>query len=310
MRIQRKTLPAAVCAVIVLMLTVSMALAAYYGKGNFKDVFVNRKNCFTSDRLAPISQIEDAEKNGFQAANGRIINIYNYDISTGEYNAFDMTFSLYAWLDRDSRDASTEYYELQLGDQPPKRISTADHTQPIFKDIPLAGKEASECGIKVSFNTEADLSDYPKLCIYAIPTQPDYMMQKQLGGCLTPTDRVGFTAMGQFDILTDDLEDYAAFPYEVTMSGRLDGKTGYLKIMWDPANLTLMTRNNSLPEAITVQTEEGQQCIRIPLAEEYYARLTFLRVQDAAEDAENPWTAGTVSREELESFVTYICEYT
>lgn len=307
MRLKRRTLPAAVCALIVLALTASMALAAYYGKGNFKDVFVNRKHCFTSDRLASVSRTEDAQKNAFQAANGRVINIYNYDLSTGEYNAFDMKFSLYAWLDRESADKNVEYYELQLDNRSSVRVSAVSHAEPIFRDILLEGGKASECSIKVSFHAEGNLADYPKLCIFAIPTQPDYMMHKPLGGCLTPTDSVGFTAGGQFDVKTADLEDYAAFPYEVTMSGRLDGKTGSLKIEWDPAKLTLMSQYNQLPEAFEIQNEDGLQYILIPLAEEYYARLTFLRVQDPAEGAENPWTrttGGAVTLSELRSFVT------
>lgn len=301
MRVKRRTLPAAVCALIVLALTASMALAAYYGKGNFKDVFVNRKNCFNSDLLAPVSGEEEAKKSSFQTANGRAITICNYDLSTGEYNGFPMEFSLYAWLDKDV--PVEQGYELKIGSvQVP--VNSTDNTKPIFQNVPLEGNKASECIITVFFNADANLSDYPRLYLYAIPTQPDYMMLKRLGGCLIPTKSTGFTAEGHFDLRAEaNLEDYAAFPYEVTMSGRLEGRTGYLKIEWDAAKLSLMSQYNDLPVAFEIKDGAGgKKYILLPLAEEYYARLTFLRVQDPAAEEENPWE-NAVTAETLESFV-------
>lgn len=41
---KRRPLPAALCALIMLVLSIVLGYAAYYGKGNFKDVFVNRRN--------------------------------------------------------------------------------------------------------------------------------------------------------------------------------------------------------------------------------------------------------------------------
>lgn len=302
MRLKRRTLSATVCALIVLALTASMVLAAYYGKGNFKDVFVNRKNCFNSNLLAAVSDEKDAEKSAFQAENGKTVMVCNYDLSTGEYNAFDMTFSLYAWLDKDGSDEGY-YYDLKLGTGT-KRVDSTGHTEPIFKDVELKGGQASECSITVSFNLDKNLTNYPKLCLYAIPTSPDYMAQKRLGGCLTPTSTVGFTVLGEFDVTTNDLEDYAAFPYEVTMSGRLDNVTGKVRVEWNAAALTLMAQYNELPEQFDIQDgENDKKYILLPLAEEYYARLIFLRVQDPAEGADNPWTKGTVTLEELRSFV-------
>lgn len=303
MRLERKTLPAAVCALIVLALTASMVLAAYYGKGNFKDVFVNRKHCFNSDLLASVTDEEDAAKSSFRATNGGSVMICNYDLSTGEYNAFDMTFSLYAWLDRESKDESTEYYLLTVNGAEKKIIST-NGAVPIFTGLSLAGNKASQCNITVSFNGEkAALSDYPRLCLYAIPDEPDYMTQKRLGGCLTPAAADSFSAVGEFDMNTEaGTEDYAAFPYEVTMSGRLDGKTGVLKIRWDATALTLMAQYNELPRAFDVTTEGNYRYISIPLEEDYYTRLTFLRVQEPAEGTVNPWT-GSVTPDELKGFV-------
>ena len=102
MRLRKKKLPAALWAVLVLALSATLVLAAYYGKGNFKDVFVNRKHSFSSDVLSSVSRFEEADKNVVrpQGMAAKSISFYNYDRSTGEYNDFDVTFSVYAWLDR------------------------------------------------------------------------------------------------------------------------------------------------------------------------------------------------------------------
>ena len=63
MRLRKKKLPAALWAVLVLALSATLVLAAYYGKGRFKDVFVNRKHSFSSDVLSSVSGFEEADKN-------------------------------------------------------------------------------------------------------------------------------------------------------------------------------------------------------------------------------------------------------
>jgi hypothetical protein len=101
---KRRPLPAALCALIMLVLSIVLGYAAYYGKGNFKDVFVNRRNCFTSDVLASVSDREEVPRSTFYFSSGKVINLFNYDLSTGEYNAFSMEFSVYAWLDKTPAD--------------------------------------------------------------------------------------------------------------------------------------------------------------------------------------------------------------
>ena len=81
-----------------------LGYAAYYGTGNFKDVFVNRRNCFTSDVLASVSDREEVPRSTIYFSSGKVINLFNYDLSTGEYNAFSMEFSVYAWLDKTPAD--------------------------------------------------------------------------------------------------------------------------------------------------------------------------------------------------------------
>lgn len=304
---KRRPLPAALCALIMLVLSIVLGYAAYYGKGNFKDVFVNRRNCFTSDVLASVSDREEVPRSTFYFSSGKVINLFNYDLSTGEYNAFSMEFSVYAWLDKTPADGQ-EYY-LTIGGQEKKVASTAADT-PVFTGIPLPGGVASKSVMTVRFHSDADLSDYPRLNLYVIPTTPAYMQQKRLGGCIVPTSDEGFTAVGRFVYSDgDDIEDYAAFPYEVTMSGRLDeSKKGFLRVEWDPANLTLMTQYNALPAGVDVQHDaaSGKDYILLPLTEDGYTRLTFLRVQDPQTGADNPWanTANPVTWAQLKGFVT------
>ena len=126
MRLRKKKLPAALWAVLVLALSATLVLAAYYGKGNFKDVFVNRKHSFSSDVLSSVSRFEEADKNVVrpQGMAAKSISFYNYDRSTGEYNDFDVTFSVYAWLDKGDTGRA---YTISYGTTTGKTVNSTTH---------------------------------------------------------------------------------------------------------------------------------------------------------------------------------------
>ena len=136
MRLRKKKLPAALWAVLVLALSATLVLAAYYGKGNFKDVFVNRKHSFSSDVLSSVSRFEEADKNVVrpQGMAAKSISFYNYDRSTGEYNDFDVTFSVYAWLDKgDTGRAYTISYGTTTGE-----TVTVDSTAHVLSTVTVS----------------------------------------------------------------------------------------------------------------------------------------------------------------------------
>ena len=133
MRLRKKKLPAALWAVLVLALSATLVLAAYYGKGRFKDVFVNRKHSFSSDVLSSVSGFEEADKNVVrpQGMAAKSISFYNYDRSTGEYNDFDVTFSVYAWLDKgDTGRAYTISYGTTTSDT--VTVNSTAHDKAVF----------------------------------------------------------------------------------------------------------------------------------------------------------------------------------
>ena len=224
MRLRKKKLPAALWAVLVLALSATLVLAAYYGKGNFKDVFVNRKHSFSSDVLSSVSGFEEADKNVVRPKGmaAKSISFYNYDRSTGEYNDFDVTFSVYAWLDKgDTGRAYTISYGTATGET--VTVNSKDHDTPVFTAT-LKGRKASELAITVYFNAKSDddLSTFPNLLMVAVPDTPRYMASRMLGACIVPSRSEGFHVDCGFE-KTDgkvDIEDYAAFIYGISMVER------------------------------------------------------------------------------------------
>lgn len=309
MRLRKKKLPAALWAVLVLALSATLVLAAYYGKGNFKDVFVNRKHNFSSDVLSRISQFEDAENNVVRPLGtaAKSISFYNYDRSTGEYNDFDVTFSVYAWLDKgDTGRAYTIYY----GTTTDKKVtvnSTAQDT-PVFTAT-LKGKKASELAITVQFNASQtdDLTTFPKLLMVAVPDTPRYMASRMLGACIVPSRSEGFHVDCGFEKTEGkvDIEDYAAFIYGISMVGE-PPENGVLRVLWRSDRLTLMEHNDFKAQNVENPTDGFDKYINIPQETDYYGRLSFMRVQGIA-DEKNPWATANPAYtwSDLESFVKW-----
>lgn len=305
MRLRKKKLPAALWAVLVLALSATLVLAAYYGKGNFKDVFVNRKHSFSSDVLSSVSGFEEADKNVVrpQGMAAKSISFYNYDRSTGEYNDFDVTFSVYAWLDKDDTGRA---YTISYGTTTGKTVNSTTHDTPVFTAT-LKGKKASELAITVQFNANAneDLTTFPKLLMVAVPDTPRYMASRMLGACIVPSRSEGFHVDCGFEKTEGnvDIEDYAAFIYGISMVGE-PPKNGVLRVLWRSDRLTLMEHNDFKAQNVENSTDGFDKYIYIPQETDYYGRLSFMRVQ-GIEDEDNPWKNNSYNWTNLESFVKW-----
>lgn len=306
MRLRKKKLPAALWAVLVLALSATLVLAAYYGKGNFKDVFVNRKHSFSSDVLSSVSRFEDADKNVVRPHGmaAKSISFYNYDRSTGEYNDFDVTFSVYAWLDKDDTGRA---YTISYGTTTGKTVNSTTHDTPIFTAT-LKGKKASELAITVQFNANAneDLTTFPKLLMVAVPDTPRYMASRMLGACIVPSRSEGFHVDCGFEKTEGnvDIEDYAAFIYGISMVGE-PPENGVLRVLWRSDRLTLMEHNNFTAQNVENPTDGFDKYIYISQETDYYVRLSFMRVQGIEDEKNNPWKNNSYNWTDLESFVKW-----
>ncbi len=305
MRLRKKKLPAALWAVLVLALSATLVLAAYYGKGNFKDVFVNRKHSFSSDVLSSVSRFEEADKNVVRPHGmaAKSISFYNYDRSTGEYNDFDVTFSVYAWLDKGDTGRA---YTISYGTTTGKTVNGTTHDTPIFTAT-LKGKKASELAITVQFNANQndDLTTFPNLLMVAVPDTPRYMASRMLGACIVPSRSEGFHVDCGFEKTEGnvDIEDYAAFIYGISMVGE-PPENGVLRVLWRSDRLTLMEHNNFTAQNVENPTDGFDKYIYIPQETDYYGRLSFMRVQGIA-DENNPWKNNSYNWTDLESLVKW-----
>lgn len=306
MRLRKKKLPAALWAVLVLALSATLVLAAYYGKGNFKDVFVNRKHSFSSDVLSSVSRFEEADKNVVrpQGMAAKSISFYNYDRSTGEYNDFDVTFSVYAWLDKDDTGRA---YNISYGTTTSETVNGTTHDTPIFTAT-LKGKKASELAITVQFNANAneDLTTFPKLLMVAVPDTPRYMASRMLGACIVPSRSEGFHVDCGFEKTEGNvnIEDYAAFIYGISMVGE-PPKNGVLQVLWQSDRLTLMEHNDFKAQDVENPTDGFDKYIDIPQETDYYVRLSFMRVQGIEDEKNNPWKNNSYNWTNLEGFVKW-----
>lgn len=306
MRLRKKKLPAALWAVLVLALSATLVLAAYYGKGNFKDVFVNRKHSFSSDVLSSVSRFEEADKNVVrpQGMAAKSISFYNYDRSTGEYNDFDVTFSVYAWLDKDDTGRA---YTISYGTTTGKTVNSTAHDKALFTAT-LKGKKASELAITVQFNAKADedLTTFPNLLMVAVPDTPRYMASRMLGACIVPSRSEGFHVDCGFEKTEGnvDIEDYAAFIYGISMVGE-PPENGVLRVLWRSDRLTLMEHNDFKAQNVENPTDGFDKYIYIPQETDYYVRLSFMRVQGIEDEKNNPWKNNSYNWTDLESFVKW-----
>lgn len=230
---------------ILAMVTVIIS-AAYFAKGEFKDVFVNKKDYFSANVLYSISSI-DAEKHEVGSSGvQRDIMIYNYDMSTGDFNSFDIEFDVYVWLDKTFTDEKSYVISDGLGHQ--ISINTLDHEEPVFRNLKLEGGQRSIVTLTADFGfgEDEDLTNLPGLYVVAVPTSPRRLSTYLLGALIRPTRSDAFDVNSYFDD-TGSVEDYAAFTYRVNTVGAAP-EGDKIRIKWKSDALILMRVNGKDPE--------------------------------------------------------------
>lgn len=279
--------------------------AAYYGKGMFKDVFVNGANFFSSDVLGSVSSVDELERISV-SSNGakRDIHFYNYDLSSGEYDLFDIEFSVYAWLDASGKACSLDYGGRSYS------ISGTSMGEPLLT-AKLKGGEASLVTLTLSFEgaDDTNIGQYPSVYLLAVPQTPKFMAARMLGALIEPSMSGAFALDCYFEHSDgDDINDFAAFPYVISTIGQPPvGKKLILK--WDATRLSLITPAHLLPAEPSETVEGGRtyKSIAIEVSADYFDRISFMRVQDLPEGASNIWDAEYgVDWAMLEGFVS--CE--
>ena len=222
--------------------------AAYYAKGKFKDVFVNKKEYFSSDILYSITDIEDDKQSIGSSGRARNFAVYNHDVMTGDFNAFDVYFDVYAWLDGalpDGKAYTLSYYDG--GVKKEVQISSTEHAAPVVTGRRLEGGRCSTETFTVTFCYEdgEDVTGAPGLTVVAVPTEPKRLSTYLLGSVIKPTWSEAYSVIGTFEEDASGPGNYAAFTYRVVTMGSAP-ENGKITIRWKSDCLTLMTKNNSI----------------------------------------------------------------
>ena len=245
----------AVCTVLALSVTV---FAAYFAKGVFKDVFVNKRDCFSANVLYSIDSLDGTKREVGSSGNPREIIIYNHDVSTGDFNSFDITVDVYAWLDGELPQGKT--YTLYDGAGNSALIDKTVHTEPVFRSLMLPGGRRSTVNLSLDFgfSENDDTSGLPGVHIVAVPSAPERMTGNFLGAVIRPANPDKFAVNFGFDSSTGEPEQYAAFAYQISTLGNApEGDS--LVIKWNSKALTLIKMNGDFAENLTVTNiaEEG-----------------------------------------------------
>lgn len=222
--------------------------AAYYAKGKFKDVFVNKKEYFSSDILYPITDIEGGKQSIGSSGRSRNFAVYNHDAMTGDFNAFDAYFDVYAWVDGALPEGKA--YTLSYSDGGVKKevqISSSEHAAPVVTGRKLEGGKCSTETFTVTFcyDDGEDVTGAPGLTVVAVPTEPKRLSSFLLGSVIKPTWSEAYSVSGMFEEDASGPDNYAAFTYRVVAVGSAP-ENGKITIRWKSDCLTLMTKNNSV----------------------------------------------------------------
>ena len=289
MKFDLKKLIIVLCFVAVASLSFSVVYGAYYGKGIFKDVFVNRKNHFTSDLLVQVKASEDWESSAEKTTGASKFSLCNYDLATGEYNAFDLTFAVYA----KSEDSATDkVYNVFFGGKAYSVDKNSSFDTPLFTAV-LPKGAANSVSVSISFGdvTSDNISEFPGVYVLAVPVEPSYMSPRALGALIGPFNSERFEVHSSFEYDEgSDINDYAAFNYVVSMIGEPDdGET--VAVWWNSKVLSIMTENGTLPDGSEVMTgSDGDfdRYILLPKVSAINYSLFFTRAE-VAEEETSPW---------------------
>lgn len=255
MRNMKRAFAIAVAAGCTAAALATIALAAYFAKGVFKDVFVNRKDYFSADVLYSIGSI-DAENIEAKipevgsSGMSKIIHIYNHDVASGDFNGFPITFDVYAWLSGDLPEEKS--YTLKCGEEVIS-VNTTEHAQPVLTNLLLEGGACSTVTLTAEFGYSEgdDLTRVPGLYVVAVPTDPERMTKSCIGALIRPTWSDAFAFTCGFDE-NGEVKDNAAFIYRVTTVGNAaDGDK--IVVKWKSHALILIKMNGKEPADGQVQ---------------------------------------------------------
>lgn len=226
--------------------TLIVAYAAYFVKGKFKDVFINKQDYFAADKLYSISTIDSDKERIACGISEQSIFVYNHDVTTGDYNSFDVTYEVYVWLENvlpEGKAYTFIYYEN--GVERSVSITSNEHTTPVISKTLKGGKCSTESFV-VTFGYEdgEDLTGVPGLNVVAVPTYPVRLSGVVIGATFVPTKEDTCSVTGGFDESTD-VGNFAAFTYRVQSFGPTISE-GKVVLKWNGDVLTLMTVNQSM----------------------------------------------------------------
>ncbi|MGN0493922.1 MAG: hypothetical protein ACI4F7_09770 [Acutalibacteraceae bacterium] len=239
--------------IVICILTTATVLvrAAYFAKGEFKDVFINKKDYFSADVLYGISSLEAEKREVGSSGATRKINIYNYDVSSGDFNSFDVEFDVYAWLDSELPEGKS--YVLSDGNGNKYSFTNQKEPNPIFKNLKLKGGERSAATLTVDFGFKDgdDLTGAPGLYVAAVPSSPERLNKVYLGALIRPTRSEAFNIVSGFDD-QGEVKDYAAFTYRVNTVGI--APTGdKIRVKWKSDALTLIRVNGKATDTVVIK---------------------------------------------------------
>ena len=280
--------------------TIIVVQAAYFAKGKFKDVFVNKREYFSADILYSISSVDsDKERIGSSGAEQNI-SVYNHDVQTGDFNAFDVTFDVYVWLESplpDGKECLFTYYVNGVANS--VSVSSTERAAPVTSRTLAGGKCSTETfTVFFGYDEGDDLSGFPGVSVVAVPTSPDRLSSIILGSVIVPTEPETYTVSGKFD-KTGEPGNYAAFTYRVSAFGPVMSN-GKIVLKWNGDALTLMTQNQSVSFSGVEEISEGNFTKKIEWTAKNNDTDVFVFFRNTQNDIWN----GEVSWAEIETHIS------
>lgn len=276
--------------VCILFITTISVFAAYYAKGKFKDVFANKQEYFASDILQRINSIDGAKIEIGSGGKSRDIRVFNHNIQSGDYNAFDLVFDIYAWVDSDLNGETYTLTYKKNGETKTASVSEMTHTFPVVKGLMLKGGNRSTNTITVSFPYENEIpEDAPGLHIVVKPTSPSRMATDSfvLGAVINPTESDDFSVGGNFE-KKGRVGDNAAFVYRVRTNGNAP-EGGKIVLQWDSTKLELKSVNKEAPQSSSITYEADGICkLELEAQSNHTDTIIFFRNANKAEEGDPP----------------------
>lgn len=291
--------------VVCLLTTITIIIrATYFAQGEFKDVFINKKDYFSADVLYGIKTIESDKREVGSEGVERKINIYNYDVSIGDFNSFDVEFNVYAWLK--SELPAGKSYVLSCGSESFSFTNQTNHTNPVFENLKLDGGKRSAVTLTVNFNfnDSDDLTNAPGLYVVAVPTSPERLNKSYLGSLIRPTRSEAFNIESGFEN-EGEVQDYAAFTYQVNTVG-IAPEEYKIRIKWNSDVLTLIRVNGKDIGNFTInEADYGDGLNRMIEWDAESDKMDyFVFFRNTETEEQNPFWSNNPTWDDLRSLVT------